>query len=272
MDFQQFARLHGVLIDDLQADGRVHRVPTIEKPRRRNGAYRFNGRFGWVQAWDTMVEPAIYRPERPDGPSPAPRAPRHYVPAQDEREAREAAARRAAEIVARCRLDTHPYLARKGFPGLRALVDGDGRLVVPMRPVTRYHAVVSVQWIDERGDKLFLRAGAAKGSVFRIGSGDDTWLCEGFATGLSVARGLRELSWPATVVVTFSAGNLVHVAKLLRGRRYVMADADESGVGQAAAQSTGLPWVTPPDAGHDANDMHISRGIRALAELLRAAR
>lgn len=269
MDFVAFARAHGVLIRDLWSDGRIHRVPTSEKPRARNGAYRFDGEWGWVQAWDTMPQPAIYRPQRPQA---APIAPRRYQPAPDELQARQRAEKAAREIVERCRFDTHAYLTRKGFPVHRALVDADGRLVVPMRSMAQYERIQSVQWIAEDGSKRFLPGGAAKDAVFRIGAGSDTWLCEGYATGLSVSQALRSLYWPATVVVCFSAGNLAHVARGLRGRVYVMADNDASGTGQRTAEQTGLRWVMPPTEGTDANDMHLEQGLRALAELIREAR
>lgn len=272
-DFLSFARAHGVLIRDLWPDGRIHRVPTAEKPRKRNGAYRFDGSWGWVQSWDTMVAPAIWRDaERPF-------VARRAVPSRAaaealrlERERAAYAAKIAQEVVATCRFDVHPYLARKGLSDHRALVDVDGRLVVPMRGVEQYGAVQSVQWIGDDGTKRFLPGGAARGAVFRIGSGADSWLCEGYATGLSVAAALRSMYWPATVVVCFSAGNLAHVASRVRGRRFVMADNDESETGQRTAQATGLPWVMPPAPGSDANDMHAAQGVRALAELMRSAR
>lgn len=265
MFFSDFARAHGLLIRDLRADGRIHRVPTVAKPKKYNGAYRFDGGWGWVQCWDTMAEPAIFKPDRPIQ---ATNAPRPYVRASEDEKARQRAAMQAAEVVQRCRVGVHPYLAAKGFPEQQAMVDIDGRLVVPMRSALKYPAVQSVQWIDSEGGKRFMPGGAAKGGVLRIGAGPDQWLCEGYATGLSLAAALRAIYWPATVVVCFSAGNLQHVAQLLRGRRYVMADNDASGTGERAAAATGLPWVMPPEVGQDANDMHQGDGLRALAKLM----
>lgn len=268
MDFASFARANGLLIRDVRADGRIHRCPTVEKPRKRNGAYRFDGEWGWCQSWDTMTEPAIFKPDnRPIAPQP-----RRRAPAMDEQAARRRAAEQAAEIVRRCQYGEHPYLARKGFPAAQGLIDEAGRLVIPMRSVGAYARIQSLQWIDAEGAKKFLPGGQAKGGVFRIGSGDDTWLCEGYATGLSLAAALRSLYWPAAVVVCFSAGNLRHVAHVLPGRRYVMADNDASQTGERAASGTGLPWVMPAAVGTDANDLHVGHGVRALAELMRGVR
>lgn len=267
-DFVSFARAHGVLIRDLYADGRIHRCATATHPRARNGAYKWTGEWGWCQAWDEHAEPIIYRPA--------------HIPIEvvridmakarrEEAERRQRAAMQAREIVERCSYGPHPYLDRKGFPDEQGLVDYDGRLVVPMRDVSAYGRVNSVQWITAEGEKKFLPGGAAKGSVFIIGTGPEAWLVEGMATGLSVRAALASLYRQARVVVCFSAGNLAHVAANLTGRRFVVADNDSSGAGARYAAQTGLPWVMPPEVDTDANDYHHAAGVRALAALLREA-
>ena len=190
MDFASFARAHGVLIGTLLDDGRVHRVPTVTKPRKRNGAYRFTGDWGWVQSWDSMVEPAVWKPERRDAPI---AAPVRRIPV-DETQVQAAACERARGVVARCRFESHAYLTAKGFPQAKGLVDPDGRLVVPMWDVQTYKRIQSVQWIDANGGKKFMPGGAAKGGVYRLGAGSDWWLrdraesCRG-AEGAVLARG-----------------------------------------------------------------------------------
>lgn len=266
MNFLRFAEIHGVLIRDLRSDGRVHRCPTLDKPRHRNGAYRFTGDWGWVQNWAQHAQPVLWRA---DG------APAEVVKIdlealrRQERERREKAARTAAEVVARCRYDNHPYLDRKGFKDEQALVDFDGRMVVPMRDVGAYGRVNSVQWISSDGEKKFLPGGAAKGSVFVLGNGPESWLCEGYATGLSVRAALKTMYRQARVVVCFSAGNLATVADRITGRRFVVADNDASGTGERYAAQTGLPFVMPPDVGMDFNDLHQARGVRAVADIIR---
>jgi putative DNA primase/helicase len=266
--FADFARAHGLLINDLLADGRVHRCATAEHPRARNGAYRLDGEWGWVQAWDVHMEPVIWRA----GGSDATIVPikRDMEAVRREEEARRAkAAALAAGIVQRCTPAAHPYLVRKGFPEQQGLVDTDGRLVVPMRDVRDYRRINSVQWIDGSGAKLFLPGGAAKGSVMMVGAGAEYWLCEGYATGLSIRAALEKLHRQARVVVCFSAGNLVHVAGQTQGRRYVIADNDKSGTGERSAVATGLLWAMPPHVGMDANDFHQVHGVKALVDLMR---
>lgn len=267
-DFLAFARANGLLVDHVIADDRVHRVPTTAHPRKRNGAYRWNGRTGFVQAWDIHESAIAYRadasvdlPTMRDMNAMVARA-----AAQKAREQREAA-HTAREILGRCEYKEHPYLAAKGFPTHKGLVDTDGRLVVPMRDVENYD-VLSVQHIDDTGAKRFLKGGQAKGAIFRIGRGSETWLVEGYATALSVDLALHALYRQASVLVCFSAGNLAHVANRVRGRRFVFADNDASNAGQHAAESTGLPWVMSPVMGEDANDLHRRAGLPALCELL----
>lgn len=266
-DFVAFARAHGLLIRDLYADGRVHRCPTSDHPRSKNGAYKFTGEWGWAQNWAEHEAPIIFRPDHIS----------EEVVRRDmaeirrrEAERRRHAAIEAGAIVRRCRYDHHPYLDRKGFPGEQGLVDFDGRIVVPMRDCRDYSRINSVQWISADGEKKFLPGGMAKGSIFIIGTGIVQWLVEGLATALSVRAALLNLYQQARVVVCFSAANLAYVAGLLTGRRYILADNDTSGTGARYAASTGHPWCMPPTVGWDANDWHQAVGVRPLAEAMRA--
>lgn len=180
------------------------------------------------------------------------------------------AAKKATHIVRECRTDKHPYLARKGFPDELGLIDFDGRLVIPMRNIHHYRQIQSVQFIDSSGQKKFLPGGAAKNAVFFIGSGSESWLCEGYATGLSVHAALKMLCRSSRVVVCFSAANIRSVAAELAGMRYIVADHDQNGVGEHYASQTGLPYIMPPEIG-DANDYHLKSGVLLLAKLLMEA-
>ena len=60
MEFNDFLRVSGLIVRSPMLDGRIHRAPTVTKPRKKNGAYRFMGDWGWAQCWDTMIEPAIW--------------------------------------------------------------------------------------------------------------------------------------------------------------------------------------------------------------------
>jgi putative DNA primase/helicase len=186
------------------------------------------------------------------------------------------AAKRAAAIIKSCAIGQHPYLELKGFPAERSLVRNDGALVIPMRAFMG-DAVVGAQIIrlaDNAWEKKMLPGMRAKGGVLRIGSlrAGETWLAEGYATGLSVYAALKLMRLSASVLVCFSAGNLAHVAGLLLCRGYVFADNDESQTGERAAIATGLRYVMSPTVGQDANDLHQISGLMAVAKLIMEAR
>lgn len=172
----------------------------------------------------------------------------------------------AQMLMASATVGTHPYLARKGFPQEVGFVH-EGRLVIPMRDVADDSRVLSAQLIDADGDKRFLPGGRAKGAVYRIGRGRP-WLCEGYATGLTLREALKRLPGPNQMVVCFSAGNLESVASHFPGG-VVCADHDHSGAGESAAKRSGLPYVMPPDIGTDFNDLHQSQGLFAVINRLR---
>lgn len=285
MSFETFARAHGLVLDRAYADARVHRVPTTEHQRKKNGAYWWDGRKGWVQAWETHDTVQWYEADRTD-----PRV-RFLTPEQQDalaQKAREEIARRQAQAAATAQrmlseaellvprqarhwrdenVLAHPYLQRKGLAEARCLVRG-GVLLVPMHECVSGR-LVGMQTITETGEKKFLAGQRAKGAVHRIGRGPELWLCEGYATGLTIERALQRMYRQASVVVTFSAGNLTHVAGLLSGARYVVADNDASGAGEAAARATGFPWAMSDQVGEDANDLMQRAGADAVRDLLR---
>lgn len=271
MSFMAHASAHGLMIRDLIADGRWHRVPTSDHPKKRNGAYAFDGIRGAVQNWATMQDVAVYRP---DGSTQVSRLDyraqaRKAVLADRERQAR--AKIEASRILRECERLPHPYLAAKGFPDLQGLVHPSGDLIVPMRDIHAYGVVNTLQRISPGGAKLFLSGGKAKGSVFVLGKGAwrERWLCEGYATGLSLQAALIELRRQAEIVVCFSAGNLKYVAPFVKKPAYVMADNDASQAGFEAAVATGLPWIMPAAVGWDANDVMVREGLRTLVSLVR---
>ena len=163
----------------------------------------------------------------------------------------------------------HPYLEYKGLGDCTGLVLGE-KLIIPMMDCQDY-SVIGAQTIaleDNGWRKKMLTGQRAKGAIYRIGNGQqpEVILCEGHATGLSVAKALRAMNMHATVCVTFSSGNLVYVAGLLGGTRMVFADNDGSGTGQRAAEETGLPWVMADQEGFDANDLYKIHGIHAVTK------
>ena len=201
---------------------------------------------------------------------------------EQKRTEREVKAKRRAQvaevshkIISEALWTTHPYLAMKGFPDENGLVASrdytpefttevpKSSLLVPMRDY-KTNDVSMVQWIDDKGTKMYLSGGRAAMTVFRIGRGRVKWYCEGLATALSVKLALTRLYRTDEVVVCFSDGNLVKIAR----DGYVVADHDVSEAGEKAAKRSGQPYWLSRELG-DFNDFHLKYGIRAAAESLR---
>jgi putative DNA primase/helicase len=282
MDFYNFATAHGLVINNVIMDSRWHRVPTTSHPRKRNGAYRHCGTHAHLQDHATMLEPELWVPEadqiaKIDHAAIARRA----KAAEDQiRQGRANAAAKATWILQQCELTTHAYLASKGFPEERAnvFVDenaGDNKLCIPMRFNGR---IVGVQLIsDKEGfEKKFL-VGQRTGDATHITDNGGQWFfCEGYATGLSVRMALQALKIRYTLVVCFSAGNLLKVASRFQSG-YVIADYDKQtvqapdpgGLGIKVATELGLPFWSAGEVGMDFNDFHQKHGLFRASQSLK---
>jgi putative DNA primase/helicase len=207
-----------------------------------------------------------------------------------EREAEEArrqadAAAGAAAIweAARPAPADHPYLLAKGI-ALNGARLQDDRLLIPLRADGAIH---SLQFIAADGGKRFLPGGRVPGCYFSIGNlkgAAALCIAEGFATGASIHEAT---GYP--VAVAFNAGNLLAVAKAMRGkfpelRLILCADDDyrtEGNPGRTkaieAAQAVGGLLALPdfganrPEGATDFNDLHRARGAEAVKATIEAA-
>lgn len=283
MNFIDFARLHGVEIDNARLFGseRIRRCGTTDKPRSKNGAFYWDGQRGWVCNWATGATVQWFNDPTAtpwtEAEKAAWKAKRQAVRESQEASYRQAA-QRAAEMIAACKPGPHNYLHRKGFPDAQGLVASDGALLIPMRHLhtNDLQGAQLIRW-DEAArvfDKKMVTGMKAKGAVFRMGDkhAAEACLCEGYATGLSIAAAARSAGIRCAVLITFSASNLEHVAQMVQGRAYVFADHDKSGTGQKAAQATGLPFVMSAVEGEDANDLHTRSGLMAVCQKLMEVR
>jgi len=156
------------------------------------------------------------------------------------------ARQRAAKLWASARPATnaHAYLQRKAVHayGIRQLRD---MLLIPARDVNG--ELHTLQFITADGTKRYLTGGRIAGCYFAIGKPRDMLLlAEGLATGSTLHQATG-----AAVAVCFSCGNLLPVAKALRGkfprmRLEVCADNDSHTAGnrgvthaRAAAKAVG---------------------------------
>lgn len=271
MSFLSFCSERGLIVEHLTM-GRWVRTRTKDHPKKRNGAYFFAGDFGHVRNWAEMDRTETWFRDREAKPDPnmlaRMEASRRAHDAKRERDAQKAA-QTARDMISKASAYTHPYLISKGLPKVRGLVLNDS-LLVPMR--SSRNLIVGLQEIKmDAGEwvKKMLHGTRAKGARLVLGAGTPI-LCEGYATGLSIQAALDLSPNGMAAVVCFSAGNIVEVAKILKG--YVFADNDLSAAGQKAAEQTGLPWCMSETVGHDANDVHRLRGLMAVRAIIQRMR
>ena len=278
MNFIDFARGHGVEIDysKLDPSERIKRCGTTEKPKSGNGAYFWDGERGWVMNWAGEARVVWY--EDPHAKPWTDEEKRAWV---EKRRAQQSDQQRKYDLVAlqadimlrSAKVDNHAYLQYKGFSDEKGFVLND-KLMIPMRNVVtnKLQGYQQIYWDLEKRtyEKKMLTGMRAKNAVFCIGSrtADEFWLVEGYATGLSVYHALKSCGMTASVVVCFSAGNMVAVASQIPGRVFVFADNDESGTGAKSAEATERPWTMPDQVGYDANDLHQKDGLFAVVSKL----
>ena len=257
MTFDQFAREHGLLIDHI-VEGRWIRVPTEDHPRKRNGAYIFDGRTGLIQNHAVHQQPIRYVSSEPFVPDPQ-AAVKRQKQRDDQIKRQIDAARKAAFIFNNVSLETHPYLIRKGFKEPAKV--WKGLLAVPMRIDSN---LVGLQLIQPDGTKRFLTGQQTKGASLSIDNKGPDVLVEGLATGLSVRRALKLARVRYKIHICFSAGNMLEIAKGL-DRPIVVADNDPMGIATAKKIASHY-WVG--EAGEDFNDYEQRVGSQAAAESL----
>lgn len=273
MGFCEFAASLGLLSNSFIADGRIHRCGTVNNPREKNGAYWFDGKRGWCMRWgatdvtwwnDANAKPWSTQEKREWSDQ-------RRIAEKKRIEGYSSAASRASQMLSECSIDTHPYLRSKQLPESRGMIYTDGSLLIPMRDCStnKLNGLQSIYLTDDRDKfvKKFLPGMKAKGSIFRIGSGNKLILVEGYATSLSVFAAAKQMRLDVCVVCCFSANNMVYVAK--EHGDFVMGDCDKSKAGELAAIETGLPWVMPDTEGMDWNDVHSTIGIMSVCKAIR---
>ena len=268
MDFIQFARSHGILINDLPPLGVWKRFPTEDHPRSRNGAVKFMGDVGFVQNHATSTVVSIWKPDSPITTKVKSTYLASIRSAEDEQKKKQhQAMQRAVGMLNGSGLSTHPYLEAKGFPDEQGNVlwqDGKPVLLIPMRVAGN---LVGLQQIDEDGGKKFLYGQRTSNAVFTFDNKGMNVLCEGYATALSVRLAFKQMKQRYTLHVCFSAGNMAKVAAGLEPG-LLIADNDASGTGQRVAEESGWKYWLSDRVGEDANDFHQRVGLFQFTQSL----
>lgn len=231
---------------DLQANGKIHRYRvTGDKSGSVNGWAVLNGGpalFGGFGSWKTGEShtwcEASSKPLTAIERAEIQRCTQamRQAHAQEREAVREQARVKAQKLWGRAKPATnaHPYLKRKGVHayGIRQLRD---MLLIPARDVNG--TIHTVQFISADGSKRFLTGGRKAGCYFAIGRVlNSLLLAEGLATGSTLHQATG-----AAVAVCFDCGNLLAVARALRGkfprlRLVICADDD--------AHTPGNPGLT----------------------------
>ena len=134
--------------------------------------------------------------------------------------------------------DSHPYLLKKKVKGygIRQL---DKSLLIPVYSVAG--DMQSIQFINEAGNKKFMKSGKMSGGCHFIGElyqEKSIYIAEGYATAASVYEDTKCLT-----VVAFNAANLINVANDLRKQLpkvEIVIAGDSDPVGRKCAEAASL--------------------------------
>lgn len=234
MTFPDFCRQHGIIPPESFTPGRWQRSATETAPKKKTANVKLceDNRTGFAIDFAAMTEAAVWREsnsrtaKRDLGAENAERSARLALRENEEAEgmARAMAAWKKAKEFRNADLDYFraKNLTMLGCKGLRAL---NSHLLIPM---WRDGRIVSIQSIAPDGSKLFTAGAPTKGAVFWIDRplAPVTLICEGFATGLTLAESVPL----AKVCVTFSASNMIEVATRLdwHGMTTIAGDNDHA--------------------------------------------
>jgi putative DNA primase/helicase len=273
MDFIQFARSHGIIINDLPPVGSWKRYPTEDHPKKRNGAVKYMGDHGFVQNHATSTVVSLWKPEpgsRVNIPDMRSIIISQAKADQERKKLATEAVSKAVRMLNESGYRSHAYLEAKGFPdeqGSVLNIENKPVLLIPMRVGK---SLVGLQQIWEDGTKKFLYGQRTAGAAFSFDNKGINIVCEGYATALSVRAAMKQMKHRYTIHCCFSAGNMVRVAAGLE-QGLVIADNDKSGTGQQAAADIGWPvWMSDLE-GEDANDYHRRVGLFAFSQSLQAS-
>lgn len=271
--FRQAMLEHGIHYrGPIIPDGKLHRFH-IEGHRMdsRNGAYLFHGDerpAGYFEDFRAGVK-GTWSVSRSMSAADARRFQAEIAEARHRRETERQQEQARAEARARYIWEeadpatSHPYLTAKRVKPHGTRIH-KGSLVAPV--FNRHGDIVSLQFIDEDGNKRFLSGGQKKGCFSKInGNFEKLLIAEGFATAASLGETTGHC-----VFVAFDASNLLHVARAVRnihphGVIIICGDNDLSGVGQRyaneAALAVGGKVLIPPTPGDDWNDFLTEGGL-----------
>ena len=293
----------GLVVEQIEADGEIHRCGVAGKERGKDGSYKahldspaslwwMNWRTGDEGIWHDQTGSQLTAEEQEALKE---RTRQARIARDKERDERyQSAAQKALYLWNKLDIanSDHSYLKRKGIDVLGEVrLTNTGRLVLPLW--NEKGELTSLQYIDGNGEKNFLAGGRTSGSFCEIPASPDKsngplLLCEGYATGASL-----HMATGYACVIGFNCGNLLPVAKTLRSRypnREIILCADND---IHTRKPDGTPYNPGKEEGHiaadaigaklalcpvvngrstDFNDLHVAQGLEAVRRVIEAAR
>ena len=299
-EFEQAMQAVGLVLDKRGVidDGKAHPCQCAhDKGSKKSGRYYLhsdgiaNGAFGCYHEsenglphkWQSEHTPPLSEAERKAYAQKMAQAEAERAQQTANDQAQAKAAVQAIWDKAKDASTANAYVTRKGIHPLGCKVFGDAdTLIVPIydgKPAIEN--LCNAQFIQADGTKRFKTGGKKKGCYCAIGNPESrvAVLCEGFATGASIAQATGYY-----VLVAFDAGNLLPVAERIKAalpmdwRLIIAGDNDaygEANTGadkaRACAHAVGAECVLPDFTGceithapTDFNDLHQLAGLEAV--------
>lgn len=302
-DFLQHTRARGLVIEHVQRDGKIHRVPVEGKPKTdKTGWYAYhaggNRDYAVYGRWDDGQDDGTWFSDSGKKLSDTERKQiqetKRAIGEQKEKGYAKAAQAVQKLFDAADEVEMHPYLEKKAVKAFGLKSEGES-LLIPLRDAAG--VLWSLQRILPNGDKRFHPGGKINGCFHWLGNPDDAnWLllAEGYATAASIheATGMP-------VAAAMNCGNMLPVGKAIVARWpnakiLICADDDKAteakigknpGIAAAreavkelnkgqAAGSKRARYVAPEGKegyGSDFNDLAVSSGLDTVHQQIEAA-
>ncbi|HEM8139933.1 TPA: toprim domain-containing protein [Providencia rettgeri] len=184
--------------------------------------------------------------------------------------------------IAKAKQGESEYLKAKGFDSTTVTLLSDGSLIIPL--IDTDGTITAAQTIKPNGDKRLLLDSTKNGSYYPINEPVNVSTVI-IAEGLATAMTCQLIQPEAHTVVAIDAGNLIHVAKVMRakypeskiiiaGDNDIKPDQDNTGklaAERAAKAVNGITVLPPTDDKADWDDYRLSHGIEAAIQAFNEA-
>ncbi|EJD6672377.1 DUF927 domain-containing protein [Providencia rettgeri] len=188
---------------------------------------------------------------------------------------------RYSRTIANAKQGKSEYLKAKGFDSTTVTLLADGSLIIPLMDADG--TITAAQTIKPNGEKRLLLDSAKNGSYYPINEPVNVSTVI-IAEGLATAMTCQLIQPEAHTVAAIDAGNLTHVAKVMRTQypesQIIIAGdndikPDQSNTGKLAAEKAakavnGIALLPPTDDKADWDDYRLSHGIEAARQAFNA--